>query len=485
MSKINSKIENVYRLSPLQEGMLYYNLVDNSSSAYSLQNLLSVKYNMDHDILKQALSLLSERFSVLRTAFVYEGMKEILQVVLKNRDPEVNYIDITDYDEALKKEKVDELVLKDLQRGYDLKEDSLIRVLHIKYASGEDKILFSLHHIIVDGWCINTLFQKFLYYYSKLSNGETYEKISQEVAAEKNSSCEYSEYIKWLQRQDQSKALEYWKNELEGYDSDAEIKALNKPEPSVEQMRELYGETDAETTEKIIRITEKNESTINVAAEAAVGILLQRYTGSNDVVFGKVVSGRNAPINGIEDMVGLFVNTIPVRVCVDEKITVSELIKIQQEKGTESTNYDYCSLAEIQSKIAQGSELIKVLYVFENYASGAFTDSEDTDSLIKVESTREQTNYGITISAFIKNDRLSFKIMYDPNHFCGDEVQHIMDTLIKICGEIAEKPDCRVNELEIVNESEKNAWQKYNETEEVIEETSLLELVKRQCEKAP
>ena len=86
MSKINSKIENVYRLSPLQEGMLYYNLVDNSSSAYSLQNLLSVKYNMDHDILKQALSLLSERFSVLRTAFVYEGMKEILKSLIESGD---------------------------------------------------------------------------------------------------------------------------------------------------------------------------------------------------------------------------------------------------------------------------------------------------------------------------------------------------------------------------------------------------------------
>ena len=97
-------------------------------------------------------------------------------------------------------------------------------------------------------------------------------------------------------------------------------------------MRELYRGISEKSTEKLKKIAEEKESTLNAAAEAAVGIMLQKYSGSNDVVFGKVVSGRNAPINGIEEMVGLFINTIPVRVTVEKETTVGELIKKQKKR---------------------------------------------------------------------------------------------------------------------------------------------------------
>ena len=113
-------------------------------------------------------------------------------------------------------------------------------------------------------------------------------------------------------------------------------------------MKEVFAETNTEITEKLKGVAEKAGTTINTVTETAVGIMLQAYSGSKDVVFGKVVSGRNAPIMGIENMVGLFINTIPVRVTAEKEETVAELIKKQQEKGTESTNYDYCSLADIQ-----------------------------------------------------------------------------------------------------------------------------------------
>ncbi|WP_242838312.1 condensation domain-containing protein, partial [Ruminococcus flavefaciens] len=437
---VNNNIEDVFPLSPLQEGMLFHNIINGCSSAYVVQTAFAIETVLQEEYLCEALKLLLKKYSVLRTNFFYEKIEKPRQIVLRDKEPDISFLNWSDSCETKVKKDFAELLHKDVERGFDLRKDSLIRVKYVKL-NDKSKLVFTLHHIIIDGWCTSVLFEKFLYYYARLEKGELFESILQEINAEKNNSHNYSEYIKWLQRQDQTKALEYWENELEGYDSDADIKAMSEPEPTEDQMRELEGETDADTTEKIRKITEKNEATINVAAEIAVGILLQKYSGSKDVVFGKVVSGRNAPINGIEDMVGLFVNTIPVRVIIDEKTTVSELIKTQQEKGTESTNYDYCSLADIQSKTAQGSELIKVLYVFENYASGAVKDAENADSTIKVESAREQTNYGITISGFIKNGRLSFKIMYDPNKYCDNEIRLIMDRLLKICREMAENPN--------------------------------------------
>ena len=107
------------------------------------------------------------------------------------------------------------------------------------------------------------------------------------------------------------------------------------------------------------------------------GLLLQKWNGTNDVVFGKVVSGRNADIAGIENMVGLLINTIPARVKTESEMTIRELIVNQQKQGAESTEYDFYSLAEIQSLTDQMSNLIKVLYVFENYTSGVNEDVQD------------------------------------------------------------------------------------------------------------
>ncbi|WP_037297455.1 condensation domain-containing protein, partial [Ruminococcus flavefaciens] len=441
MATVNSRIENVYGLSPLQEGMLFHHLYDNNSESYILQSVFSSDKKINIDLMKKAADLLSKKYDVLRTAFAYEKLKKPRQVIISDKKVEFNCVDFTQYNSFELDNQIKDYISKDLKRGFDLTHDSLFRLTFFKVDEDKYKILFSFHHIIVDGWCINAIYKKLLEYYKSLEKGISFEDIEREISEEKKLKSEYGDYISWLENQDQTKALEYWENELEGYDSEADIKAMSAPEPTEDQMREVEGETDADTTEKIRKITENNEATINVAAEIAVGILLQKYSGSKDVVFGKVVSGRNAPINGIEDMVGLFVNTIPVRIRIDEKTTVSELIKTQQEKGTESTNYDYCSLADIQSKTAQGSELIKVLYVFENYASGAVTAAEDTDSTIKVESAREQTNYGITIYGLEKEGRMSFKVRYDPNKYCDNEIRLIMDRLLKICREMAENPN--------------------------------------------
>ena len=124
-------------------------------------------------------------------------------------------------------------------------------------------------------------------YYFRLVNGEKYEKLEQEIINEKNNSSEYSEYIKWLQKQDQEKALKYWEEELEGYDNDCEIKAMEKPEVTEDQMREMFGEIGTDITKKLKAEAERAGSTINTAAETAVGIMLQRYIGSNDVEIGR------------------------------------------------------------------------------------------------------------------------------------------------------------------------------------------------------
>ena len=486
MEVVNNKIENIYPLTPLQYGMLFHNLYEADSSAYVIQLELKINKNMNPEIIKKALKLLSDKYSVLRTFFVYEKVKDACQVVLKERVLEFEYIDLSNKKNNEQDTLVKEIRSSDLSRGFDLQKDSLLRLKYIKLSDGQILLIFSNHHIIMDGWCNTILFKELFNFYERMINGENYNSIFEEINQNNKLTYDYGEYLKWLSKQEKKKASKYWKEELEGYDNDCEIKAMKKPEATEEQMREVFGRTSTVITEKLKAIAEKAESTINVAAETAVGIMLQAYTGSKDVVFGKVVSGRNADIPGIEDMVGLFINTIPLRIVTENGETVIDLLKKQQKKSIESTNFDYCSLAEIQNKTAQGSDLIKVLYVFENYASGTKQDNIN-ESEITVERSREQTNYGISISGFEEEGKLGFKLMYDPNKYCDEEVQMILERLLKICEEIANKPDVKVSELETVTESEKQLiLNDFNATEtEYPRDKTVVELFEEQVKKTP
>ncbi|HAV91266.1 MAG TPA: non-ribosomal peptide synthetase, partial [Eubacterium sp.] len=457
MAVVSNKIENVYPLTPLQEGMLFHHLANPDSTEYILQYGHKVEFDIDNEYVEKALALISTKYSALRTAFAYKKTKEIYQVVLAEREIEFNYVDIEQVNDDEKNNEIEKLLTNDVNRGFDLMKDSLLRVIRVKYGSEDNRLIFTFHHIIVDGWCIGIVMNGFWDYYNSLCNGVTYDELLNNVKHEKETSNDYSDYIKWLIKQDKEKAKNFWANELLDYDSEAKIEALQKPEKTGNQMKKYTGSVDFDCTEKIKELSKNNNATINTAAEVAVGILLQRYSGSNDVVFGKVVSGRNAPINGIEKMVGLFINTIPVRVNIDDKTTVAELLKTQQKKGNECTGFDYYSLAEIQNNTKQGSNLINVIFVYENYMSGQESDSYDENgNQLKIEYAREQTNYGITISATEIDNKLSFQILYDPNQYCDEEVKLIMDRLLKICEEIAVDPLNKVSEIDAIDEKEKN-----------------------------
>ncbi|MDE6007573.1 MAG: AMP-binding protein, partial [Muribaculaceae bacterium] len=472
--------EKIYGLTPLQTGMLFHNIEDRESTGYVLQSVYRIGFEMDSEMLKEALRLLSIRYEILRTSFVYEKVSDPKQIVYAEREPEYEIIKVAECD-------ISRIKSEDLKRGFDLKRDRLLRVKYIKTEEKGMRLIWTMHHIIVDGWCLGVLFGKLMKYYDQLEKGVSIAEIETEIGKEREQSGEYSEYIEWQKKQDTEKALNYWKEELDGYESDCEIAAMRKPEPTEEQIRIRTAELCEEVTEKLKKLAESSKSTINTAAETAVGIMLQAYSGSRDVVFGKVVSGRNADIRGIEDMVGIFINTIPVRVTAENGTTVAGLVAMQQEKGTESTSYDYCSLAEIQGLTAQGSELIKVLYVFENYESGAQSGEDANGYDITMESAREQTNYGISIMGYENRNRLCFNVMYDPNKYCEEEIDAVLDRLVKICEEMANKPNGLVSELETVTEKEKqHILVDFNSTDtDYPKDKTIVELFEEQASKTP
>lgn len=478
----SSLIQDIYSLTPLQEGILYHRLADNESTSYISQDVYLIEGTPDEEFLRQGLHFLAKKYSVLRTSILYEKLSKPRQVVLKEREIEYNKVDITGY------ESKREVILKnDIDRGFDLQKDSLLRVTFIT-SKNMNYLVWTSHHIILDGWCTSIIIGDFLSYYAQLVKGVQETEIEGRIENEKKETSEFSAYVNWLNDQDKEIAAGYWKKITEGYENIAEIRAMTKPKKTDNQVEREDLIIPVKLTQRLTEVARYNNVTINNIVEAAWGIVLQKYNNSNDVIFGKVVSGREAPLKGMEKMVGICINTIPIRVSTDKDKTLEELINELKEQGIEGKNYEYYSLAEIQRATKQKSELIKTLFVFENYYvdEQKLKASEESLKMTLVQS-RNQTNYALSITAAIRGEILRLGIKYDPNIYCKDEICRILAHFGRVIKTIAEKPKTKVFDIEMVTEEENGKiFGEFNNTYvEYPRNKTIVELFEDQVERTP
>jgi len=442
-----SNIEKIYRLTPMQEGMLFHNLLNVDSREYVIQSVYLYKGLLDAEFMRQSLSLLSLKHEVLRTAFTTTIQGKPWQVILRDREIELNINQIEE------DSQIESLKNADLSRGFSLQDDSLLRISIIHKNNDESIILSTMHHIISDGWCISLLIGDFLGNYEKLLSGKDFETLRHEVEIEKNMIGSYQEYIRALEKRDKEVGLQYWKLLLEGYSEPAVILPIKIGEMG-DGVEELKIEINKEISEKLQKYALKEKITLNNIAEVVWGVVLQKYNGTDDVVFGKVVSGRDLPIEGIERMVGLFVNTVPIRVRNGKNTTIRELLRDTHNQGLKSSEYDYCPLAEVQSKSELGRHLLSTLFVFENYYVDERVFEKGFNSSFRMLENREQTNYGLSLTASY-SDVFRFSLTYDSRMYGSAEAKFILKRLERIIIEISENPDKKVVDIDIVDDSEK------------------------------
>jgi len=481
-------IQSIYALTPLQEGLLYYYLLDPTSTSYIMQSSYNMPIEMCEEKLKEALELLTLKYDALRTTIVYEKLKAPKQVVLKERSPEFESIDLREKDSKQQADEIRQLIDNDLKRGFDLQKDTLLRVKHIRRDKGSSKLLWTMHHIIVDGWCLSLIMNSFYQFYEALANGESYAVLREDLLGDTRN--EYKSYVKWLEEQDTEAAYTYWDNLLIGYDSDADVKAMRACEETERKSLVENVSLGFELTEKVQEMAVSNDVTISTIMETIWGILLQQLNQTNDVVFGKVVSGRGANVDEIEEMVGLFINTIPLRVTITEQTTFSELIREIQNQNNESSVYDYCSLGEIQEKTPQKSELIKTIYVFQNYRMESYESeySESDSSVIgNMDFAREETTYPLSFKSYIGEEGLSIELMYLSDEFTVEDVKDLLGKILRIIEVISNHPDHVVSLIPSVTaEEEFLILGKFNDTAvDYPREKTVVELFEEQVEKTP
>lgn len=302
-----TNLQRAYPLSPMQEGMLFASLLQETSSVYIEQITLFLCGRVDRSLLQESFRKVIQRYDALRTAFVYENLQKPRQVVLKERRFDLDFGDVSHLGEAERECRLEGIRRADRERGFDLARDPLLRAALIKTGDGSYQLLWSFHHIILDGWCVGIILNDLFQVYRSLQHG---------LPVAETPAVPYANYINWLLKQDREEGPKYWQNYLAGYEPPSTLPRIGETAKDrrpyrLEEHRLLI---ESATTARMCALARHCRVTVNTLFQTLWGVLLQKYNQNRDAVFGAVVSGRPPEIDGIESMVGLCINTVPVRI---------------------------------------------------------------------------------------------------------------------------------------------------------------------------
>ncbi|MCP4155048.1 MAG: amino acid adenylation domain-containing protein, partial [bacterium] len=486
-------VEDIYTLSPMQEGMLFHTMLEDTGSepAYIEQMSYRLRADLQMENVRESLNQLLKRNAILRTAF-HEGEDRPIQIVLQERQVDFRYDDIRERIPAKEQEAyITEFKIKERNRTFDLSKDVLIRVNVIQIDDKTYDFTWTHHHILMDGWCLGILITEFFEYYN--SNLQKRPPNLPPVSP-------YRNYIEWLEELDGEAAGKYWEEYLSYYEEAVEIpgRVGGRRTPNSERKRSIDHirfQLTEENTLHLSRLAAQNKVTLNTLLQTLWGIVLGKYNRTEDTVFGAVVSGRPSEIESIESMVGLFINTIPVRIRCEKKLKLKELIRKIQEEAVESDPHHYYPLARIQAHTHLKQELLDHILVFENYpvaeqieGVGGSGDSRDHRDL-KVEISNveafSRTNYDFNMVIF-PGDQLAFLVEYDDSIFDKKMIDKLLRHFENLMLQTVAQPGIFIYQYEYLSEEEKQ-WilTEFNKLEDAPPAKTIHELFEEQEKRNP
>lgn len=475
-------ITDIYPQSPLQKGMIFHMLSDPLSEAYIIQITLDLDGNVNIDALKQAWQGVIDYYDVLRTGFEWEDLDEPLQCIYRVATPEwiVNYWqDLSTNDQELEWKRIIE---QDRRQRFDLTTPPLMRFHLVKLSNMHFRLLWSSHHILLDGWSTPLVINQML---------KAYEFICKNQPIVFGRKHLYKDYIEWLLKQNKSKSNLYWKNLLSGFNGPTILG--NKK--SSEVVKPIYIKESInlsiEIYDEIKQFAQANQLTVGTILQGAWGYLISQYSGNDDVVFGGVVSGRSNDLPEIDKQIGLFINTLPIRIRIKHNETVLSYLKQLQHQLISSRKYEYTALWEIQNICNHSVKkpLFENIFIFENYPPNnneKTTEFPQSFSITNIQSY-DKAPYGLTASAGELDNKLWLTISFDKNQYSQIDIQQMLlhyQQLLKI---ITVNTQIQlVNVFLLTPEEQHQILVKWNQTEaDDAKQTTIHQLFEEQVNRTP
>ncbi|HEX8616450.1 MAG TPA: amino acid adenylation domain-containing protein, partial [Thermoanaerobaculia bacterium] len=337
----SAEFEDVYPLTPMQQGLLFHTLYSPEQDFYIEQLHAELRGEVDLAAFESAWQTAIAQHAVLRTSFEWQGLDAPRQRVHRAPAFHIDHEDWRGLDAVEQSARLARRLADDRKRGFDLSRAPLMRIAMFRLGDDRWQWLWTHHHLVLDGWSLSAVVGDVLTCYRAFTRGE--EPQLQERRP-------YRDYLDWLAQQDAKAAEAYWRETLAGFTAPTRVDALTRD--SGEQGTDARGELDlaltAEQTARLQSAARRHQVTLNTLVAAAWARLLQSYSGSDDVVFGVTVSGRPAELAGYEQMVGPFINTLPLRVAIDDSTPFDTWLRgLQKEAGT-LREFEFSRLVDIQ-----------------------------------------------------------------------------------------------------------------------------------------
>ncbi|MBW3614027.1 MAG: amino acid adenylation domain-containing protein [Actinobacteria bacterium] len=464
-------VEDVLPLGPLQEGLFFHAGIDTrAGDAYVVQLLLTVEGPVDGDALSRAARALVRRHPALRAAFRLTGDGRPVQIVLRDVDVPVRVVDLST--EADQEAEVRLVADDDRARPFDTADAPLLRLSLLRCGPQRARVVLTVHHLVVDGWSLPVLVRELF-----LLHGDA-------EAAALPPARPYRDYLAWTGVQDGASSVAAWARSLSGISEATRICPPDRTSAPAapEQVSEVH--LDEEATAALGAFARRHGLTLNTVVQVAWGTVLGLLTGSDDVVFGATVSGRPAELAGVESMVGLFVNTVPVRVRVDRAEPVVSTLRRLQDEQAQLMAHHHVSLAAIQAAVGMG-QLFDTLVVFENYPIDADAPAGPGEITVCEVERRDATHYPLCLTV-VPGRRLALRLSYRPDAIEPGMAHSIAGWVARVLEAAVARPEGLVRAIDLVPAQERaRLLVDWNATEREVPAVTLPELFQAAASRRP
>ncbi|MCA1218503.1 non-ribosomal peptide synthetase, partial [Streptomyces sp. 8L] len=441
-------VEDVYPLTPMQSGMLFHTLAEPGSGAYFEQMSFVLDGVSEPALLERAWHHVTDHLEVLRGAVVWEGVDRPLLVVRRHADPAVVHLDWRDMSTDEQAEALRRHLATDRALGIDLSAAPLVRIAVARTSRTSVRVVRTSHHVLLDGWSTFQMLDELTAAYQALLAGE------QPALPPRRP---FSAYVAWLERQDLTEAEAYWRALLDGFEQPTALPYDRRPTAThrAQSGERLVTRLSADASRQLYDFARAHRLTVNAVLQGAWALLLSRYAGESDVVFGATVSGRPADLPGADSMVGMLINTLPVRVGVDGDAPVGDWLADVQQAQVEARQYEYVPLPRIQgwSGVERGTNLFDSLVAFENFPVDGDTGPAGTGVRLHGLEGADVTNFPLNLVAYA-GEELAYALAYDPELFDADSIERMARHLGALLTNMAAAPDRPVSAVPMMGEGE-------------------------------
>ncbi|MCY7421231.1 MAG: amino acid adenylation domain-containing protein, partial [Chitinophagaceae bacterium] len=414
---ISDYISDVYKLSGLQQGMLFHTIYEPASGAYINQFFANLT-NPNTEVLSKAWQHLIAEHSILRSAFFNNDFNIPVQGVFRQVVLPVNEVDVSNLNAEQQKNYLNNFVESDRTAGFDIEVPPLMRLSLFRLNQTTFKMVWTSHHILFDGWSLHILFYKFLQAYEKLSSGRQLSIINEDP---------FSDYIHYLDNRDASPEEDYWRSYVKGVEDGTTLpvnQVAKKHNEKVLEYKKHVLPISPSISASLQKFAREHKITINTIFQATWAYLLHTYTHNQTVFFGVTVSGRPPEFANVESRVGMYINTVPLKSVIDDDTVIAVWLQNIQQEQAYAQQFQYTPIQNIQEWSGVRSGLFDTLLVFENYPFNKQIQSEQWSLHISDVEMDERTNYPLTIGV-TNYDQLLVSFNYNSNVLCEEYIQNI------------------------------------------------------------